>query len=97
MRLLQFLSRLALVCNLFFVIGVSLQLTKWFRNQDAEATVLIIGFFLAALVNPVANLCYAGVWIGNRPALASVPLWLRIANFIFLLLQILYIFHLNAQ
>jgi hypothetical protein len=97
MRRLLFLSRLAFICNVVFLVAVSLQLAKWFQNRDAEALVITIGYFMAALLNPAANLCYLLLFFVNRSKLAVIPLWLRIANAIFLVLQIFYIFHLNAK
>lgn len=97
MRWLLFLSRLAFICNTFFLIAVSLQLVRWFKNQDAEALVITIGYFMAALLNPVANLCYFILFLSSRKKLAIVPGWLMIANALFLLLQIFYIFHLNGK
>jgi hypothetical protein len=97
MRWLLFLSRLAFLCNVVFLIAVSLQLVRWFQNQDAEALVITIGFFMGMLVNPATNLCYLILFFVNRAKLSIVPLWLRITNFIFLLLQLFYIFHLNAK
>ncbi len=97
MRRLLFLSRLAFICNVVFLIAVSLQLVKWFQNRDAEALVITIGYFMAALLNPAINLCYLFLFFVNKQKLSIVPLWLRIANFIFLLLQLFYLYHLNAQ
>lgn len=97
MRWVLFLSRVAFICNAFFLLAVSLQLGKWFQNQDAEATTIIIGYFMAALLNPAANLCCFILLVSNRKKLAIVPKWLMIVNALFLILQILYIFHLNGK
>ena len=72
-------------------------MTRWFQNQDAEATVIIIGYFMSVLINPAAILCYVILFLRNKSKLQIVPNWLIIANCLFLLLQIFYIFHLNAQ
>ena len=97
MRWLLFLSRLAFICNVVFLVAVSLQLVKWFQNRDAEALVITIGYFMAILLNPAANLCCLLLFFINMQKLSIVPLWLRIANFIFLLLQLYYLYHLNAK
>lgn len=97
MRWLLFLSRLAFVCNTFFLVALSLQFGRWFQNEDAESLVIIIGYFMAGLLNTAAVLCYILLFLLNRSRLAVVPTWLRIANFLFLVLQAFYIFHLNAQ
>lgn len=96
MRWVLFLSRLAFVCNVFFLLAVSLQLAQWFQNQDAEALIIIIGYFLAALINPVANLCYLYMLVGNRRRLQTVPVWLIVSNAVFLILQLLYLIYLNG-
>lgn len=97
MRWLLFLSRLAFICNCFFLLAVSLQLTRWFQNQDAEATTIIIGYFMAALLNPAAILCYLVLFFANKNKLQIVPTWIIILNILFLFFQLFYLFHLNAQ
>jgi len=97
MRWLLFLSRLAFISNCFFLLAVSLQLGRWFQNQDAEATTIIIGYFMAALLNPAAVICYLLFFLLNKSRLQIVPKWLIIANCIFLILQFFYITRLNAQ
>ncbi|HVF95772.1 MAG TPA: hypothetical protein VM871_00540 [Flavisolibacter sp.] len=97
MRWVLFLSRLALVCNCFFLLALSLQFGRWFQNQDAESLVITIGYFMTALLNPLVVLCYVILFLLNRSKLHVVPSWLRIINALFLLLQAFYILHLNAQ
>jgi hypothetical protein len=96
MRWLLFLSRLAFICNVFFLLAVSLQLTRWFQNQDAEALVIIIGYFMVAIINPLANFCCLFLFLNNRQQVSVVPRWLLVANFVFFVVQILYIINLNG-
>jgi uncharacterized membrane protein len=97
MRWLLFLSRLAFLCNVFFLLAVSLHLFPWFRNEDAQATVIILGYVMVALLNPFANLCYLVLFLSNGIKLQAVPRWLLFSNAIFLLLQIIYIFYRNGR
>ena len=97
MRWLLFLSRLAFICNCFFLLAVSLQLGRWFQNQDAEAMTIIIGYFMSALLNHIAIVCYLLLFFLNKSKLQIVPKWIIVLNMLFLVLQIFYIFHLNAQ
>ena len=97
MRWLLFLSRLALICNCFFLLAVSLQLGRWFQNQDAEALTIIIGYFMSVPLNLAAVLCYIIVFFGRKAMLQTVPKWLVIVNSLFLLLQLFYIFYLNVE
>ena len=97
MRWLFFLSRLAFVCNVFFLVALSLQFGKWFHNQDAEALILIIGYVLAIVINPLAVVCYGFFLLFKRSRLQSISKWLMIANTVFLFFQAFYILHLNGR
>jgi hypothetical protein len=97
MRWLLFLSRVALVCNLFFLIAFSLQLYDWIKNDDLGSTIIIVGFVLSALFNPAVNLCYLVLFWVKRKSLAIVPAWLLVLNILFLILQIIYLLMLNAD
>lgn len=83
------LSRLALICNLFFLLAASLHVTSWNVNPGTTSLIIILGFFLAFVFNPVANIGYVVALkkFGNP----AVKPWLAWTNFIFLLLQLGYI------
>lgn len=95
MRWLLFLSRLAFICNIFFLLAFSLRLTNWIQQPDLEASILITGYFMAALFNPIVNFCYLLVFFVRRRALANLPSWLMTANILFLVMQFFYILYLN--
>jgi hypothetical protein len=91
----RFLSRLAFICNLFFVFAVIVQLIPDMKTNQVTATIGIMGYFLAVLLNPLVNLVALALWMFKRKYLVQVPRWLLLANFIFLLLQIVYLIFLN--
>jgi hypothetical protein len=95
MRWLLFLSRLAFVCNIFFLLAVSLQLGNWLTNPDITATIAIIGYFMVVLFNPLVNLCYLTLFMVRKKFWMVVPSWLITANILFLVMQIFYILYLN--
>ncbi len=97
MRWLLILSRLAFICNAFFLLAVSLQVLQWFRNEDAEATIIILGYVMVAVLNPLANLCYLFLLVLYPIKLHNIPRWLLFSNVVFLLLQITYIIYLNDR
>jgi hypothetical protein len=97
MRWLLFLSRLAFICNVFFLLAVSLQLFRWFRNEDAEATVIILGYMMVLVLNPVANLCSLFLFFRSPATLQMIPRWIIYANAVFLGVQVLYIIYLNDR
>lgn len=97
MRWLLFLSRLAFICNLFFLLSASLQVYDWAQNSEVNSTILIIGYFLALLLNPLTNLFYLVAAMLRKKLTDAVPLWLIISNIIFLVIQLLFIIYLTAS
>lgn len=94
MRWLLFLSRLALICNIFFLLSFSLHFYNWAQDENLSSTVIIIGYFLAALINPVTVLSYLVIALMGRTN--PVPSWLVALNIVFLILQLFYIILLNS-
>jgi hypothetical protein len=96
MRSLLFLSRIAFICNIFFLLTVLLQWRNIIGDERVTSTVVIIGYFFAVfLFNPVVNLSYLITLMRRRSLFSFIPCWLVLANFIFLLLQLQYILFLN--
>lgn len=94
-RWLLFLSRVAFICNFFFLLAFSLQLSHWIRNEDLTAMIIIIGYVLGFIVNPLVNLFYLLLFILRKKFWLFIPSWLMTANVLFLAIQILYILYLN--
>jgi hypothetical protein len=95
MRWLLFLSRLAFICGIFFLLSLSLLFRNWLPDDGAVSTVITIGYFMGLLIVPVTVLSYMGVWAIKRKLNPYVPRWLVIANIVFLFVLLYYIFYLN--
>jgi uncharacterized BrkB/YihY/UPF0761 family membrane protein len=95
MRKLLFFSRVAFICNIFFVICFSIQLTNWIHDEQLKSTIVILGYVLGIPLNVVINLIYLVLFAGRKKFWQTVPSWLITANIIFLVIQILYFFYLN--
>ena len=95
MRKLLFLSRVAFVCNIFFVISFSIQLTNWIKNEQVKSSVVVIGYVMALPLNFLINLFYLIMILRRKKLTESIPVWLITANILFLVIQILYIIYLN--
>ena len=95
MRWLLFLSRVALICNICFLLAFSLQMTRWIRNEDMTSMIVMIGYVMGFIINPLMVLSYLVIFFVSRKKLAIVPSWLLTANILFFVIQILYIFYLN--
>jgi hypothetical protein len=95
MRLTLFLSRIALICNVFFLLALLVKGGVPTGSQHLVSFIGIVGYGLVALFNPLVNLLY-GILLLRSKLVVTVPRWLALTNFIFLLLQIQYILFLNG-
>jgi hypothetical protein len=89
MQTIKFLSRVAFICNICFLLTLVL---IWINHPPEGAIVsliIILGYFLAFLFNGMANLCYGFLLIIRRFRLREIPFWLIIVNFLFLILQLI--------
>ena len=97
MRWLLKLSRLAFICNLFFLLAFSLQLSTWIKDPDITDYIITIGFVMGFAINPVANLCYLFTVLISRKKISIVPAWLIAANVLFLVIDAFYILYINSR
>jgi hypothetical protein len=95
MRPTLFLSRIAFICNVFFLLAVLAKMGVAASSQHLVSIIGIVGYVFVFVFNPLVNLIYAILLLRRRLVL-TVPRWLALANFIFLLLQIQYILFLNG-
>lgn len=96
MRWLLFLSRVAFICGFFFILSFTLRIRDWIGDDGTTSFVLILGHIMGVVIVPVVNLCYLVVLFVKRRLTPYVPLWLIIANILFLIILILYIFYPNG-
>jgi hypothetical protein len=96
-RWILFLSKLAFICNLFFLASFVLQVTDWLHNAVIVSYIIIIGWFFAVLFNVCANASCLAVFLANRKKLSIVPAWLLVVNILFLILQLVFLFLMNVN
>jgi hypothetical protein len=99
MRWLLFLSRLAFICGICFVLALSLLIAKkeWTNAQDLKAYLITIGFFIGILILPVTLFCYLVVILLRRNLTSIVPLWLIIGNILCMFALLFYIIFNNSN
>jgi len=95
MRWLKFLSRLAFICSIFFLLAVSLLFKNWINDENLVSTIITIGYFMGMIIVPITLLCYLVLWIAGKKPATIVPVWLIVANMIGLLLLLAYIVYVN--
>ena len=95
MRRLSFFSRVAFICNIFFVVAFSIQLSNWIGNEQIKSTIVMLGYIIGIPLNLIVNLIYLFVVLGRKRLLPALPSWLVTANILFLVIQFLYFIYLN--
>ena len=95
MRWLLFLSRLAFICGIFFLLSLSLLIWGWIEDESLVSTIITIGFFMGMVIVPITLICYLVLWLIRKKPASIVPRWLIIANILVLLLLLGYIYYTN--
>ncbi|MBM3415174.1 MAG: hypothetical protein FJY20_01750 [Bacteroidetes bacterium] len=95
MRWLLFLSRLAFICGLFFLVSLSLLKWDWIKDESLVSTIITIGFFMGMIMVPLTLICYLILWLVKKKPASIVPRWLIIGNVVMLLILLAYIFYIN--
>lgn len=86
MKGLLFLARLALICNLLFLVCLGIRRTHDFINiQEVNSIIIVLGWLLA----PFINLAAVGAWLVKllKKSPENLPVWLAVTNLAFLVLQ----------
>lgn len=95
MRWLLFLSRLAFISGICVLIWLVLAMLKTEIYEAFSSTVIIIGYVIGGLLLPVTNLIYLVMILLGKKISNVVPRWVIVANILFFLVFIYYIFYLN--
>ncbi len=96
MRLVRFLSRVAFICNICFLVAT---FTRWLPalpDNAITSDVIVLGYLVSVLVNILVNLVVLVLWSIGRLRAAAVPIWLLVVNLIFFIAQIL-LFYVNLH
>lgn len=84
-----FIARLAIICNIAFVLTLMKMLLKWFKMPDFMANFIAV---LGLEMSPVVNICFA-IWflaVKIRKSGLVIPIWQTIVILSMLLIQILF-------
>jgi hypothetical protein len=95
MRWLLFLSRLAFITGIFFLLSVSLLIRDWAHDDAITSTIITLGYTMGLVLVPVVNLSYLVVLFVKRRLTVYIPRWLVLSNILFLFILLFYIFYLN--
>lgn len=89
--LFRFLSRVAFLCNLVFLLVTIMHFVPNLQRWDADLVshLAVTGYFVAIPFTIFVNIYWLFLYLRKKNM--NVPLWLRLANLVFLILQILYL------
>ena len=88
MRGLLFLGRVAVICNVFFVICLLLRHTHFKIPTALNEFVIIVGWVLSVILNFIFVIVAAAIFVRKKNI--SVPFWLITVNSFFFFFQIIY-------
>ena len=74
-----------------------MQISNWIKNEQLTSTIVVIGYVMGFLLNPVTNICYLFTVLIAREKLTIVPAWLIVANVLFLVIDAFYILYINSH
>jgi hypothetical protein len=98
MRGFSFLSRLAFICNVFFLGAMAARI--FMPMDDAQElgllgnTAVIMGMVLSPIINMGVNLWYVVLLLGKKQV--TGPLWMRLFNLFILIAQLFFYIILPA-
>ncbi len=95
MRWLLFLSRLGIICGIFFLLSLSLLVKDWIKDESMVSTIITIGFFMGLIIVPITLLCYLVLWIAGKKPGTIVSKGLIVGNILVLLVLLGYIYYIN--
>ena len=84
-----FLSRVALICNICFLITLLMHYIPAIASGIFSSTLIILGTVMAIVINVLMNILYLIIVFYGMPIRKFVPVWLISVNFLFLILQVI--------
>jgi hypothetical protein len=84
---LLFFSRVAFVCNLFFIFTFFMHYIPALKNAFVASTLIIIGLVMSVIINALVSLISFYLLLSGRQVKQHVPFWLMITNFLFFVIQ----------
>jgi len=89
MQKLLFFSRVAFICNICFALAFLMKYVPELKGGFLTSTVLILGVGLAFGLNLLVNLITGIFLLQRKYREQPYPSWLIIANFLFLIPQLI--------
>ena len=89
MRVLRLLSRVAFICNIWFLLASFIQWLPHPPEGTLISNFIVMGYILSMLVNVIVALSVIFLFVIGRLRAAGIPVWLLVINMLFFLLQLI--------
>ncbi|NII29545.1 hypothetical protein HB364_30985 [Pseudoflavitalea sp. X16] len=89
MQRLLFFSRVAFICNICFLLTWLMRYLPPMQQGHIASTVVILGIGLSLILNVIINFFIIVLLLQRKPVKEYVPLWLVVANVLFLIAQLI--------
>jgi hypothetical protein len=96
MQVFRFLSRVAFICNICFLLASFIQWLPHPPEAEPVASIIVMGYFLSMLFNVLVTLAIIVLFIIGKLRAAAIPTWLLVVNGLFFLLQLI-LFIINQK
>ncbi len=96
MRLVRFLSRVAFICNICFLVA---SLRQWLLlplDNQLASDIIVLGLLVSVVINVIVNLIALVLLLIGKLRDAAVPIWVLIVNLVFFIAQLL-LFYTNLH
>ena len=88
MRLVRFLSRVAFICNICFLLVSLLRYVPAPPDNALMSDIIVLGYLGPIAVNLFVNVIVLILFLLGRIGSSGSPRWLLITNFVFFVIQI---------
>lgn len=88
--MLRFFSRVVFIFNLCFLAAIIIQRIPNPPQGEFISLIIVLGYPVAFFVNLTVNIFYATLFLSKRMP-DEVPRWLMIFNFLFLIIQLIFL------
>jgi hypothetical protein len=96
MQVFRFLSRVAFICNICFLLASFIQWLPHPPEGEPVSSIIVMGYLLSMLFNMLVTLAIIVLFIIGKLRAAAIPVWLLVVNGLFFLLQLI-LFIINQK
>jgi hypothetical protein len=92
MGVLRFLSRVAFICNICFLLVSFSQWLPQFPDNALTSDIIVLGWLVSMVINIAVSLILLILLLAGRMRKTGIPKWLTIVNFLFFAVQLTLLF-----